>query len=156
MVKANDVAAYILHRRGPMTAMKLQKLVYYSQAWHLVWEERPLFDEPIQAWANGPVVPELYARHRGKFRLNAEDALGGDRTVLDEAERGSVEAVLDAYADRSAHWLSELTHREAPWREARSRARLGDGERGSAVIEHAAMHEYYDGLTGADADAEDV
>ncbi|WP_307850044.1 MULTISPECIES: type II toxin-antitoxin system antitoxin SocA domain-containing protein [unclassified Saccharopolyspora] len=42
-----------------MTAMKLQKLVYYSQAWHLVWDERPLFDEPVQAWANGPVVPDL-------------------------------------------------------------------------------------------------
>lgn len=42
MAGAIDVAAYILAQRGPMTAMKLQKLVYYSQAWHLVWEEEPL------------------------------------------------------------------------------------------------------------------
>ncbi len=60
MATALDVAAFILNKRGPMTAMKLQKLVYYSKAWHLVWEDKLLFTEPIEAWANGPVVPELY------------------------------------------------------------------------------------------------
>lgn len=44
MANVLDVAAYVLAKRGPMTAMKLQKLVYYSQAWHLVWDEEPLFD----------------------------------------------------------------------------------------------------------------
>ena len=71
MANVHDVAAYILGRCGPMTAMKLQKLVYYSQAWSLVWDERPLFPESIEAWANGPVVPALYDRHRGAFKLNA-------------------------------------------------------------------------------------
>jgi hypothetical protein len=54
-----DVAAYILEKKGEMSAWRLQKLVYYSQAWSLVWDERPLFDEPIQAWANGPVCLAL-------------------------------------------------------------------------------------------------
>ena len=57
MATAHDVAAYILQKKGEMTAMKLQKLVYYSQAWSVVWDERPLFHEKIEAWANGPVVP---------------------------------------------------------------------------------------------------
>jgi len=52
-----DVSRYILERMGEMTAMKLQKLCYYAQAWSLVWDERPLFDERIEAWANGPVCP---------------------------------------------------------------------------------------------------
>ena len=43
MASVFDVAAYILHRAGTMTAMKLQKLVFYSQAWSLVWDEKPLF-----------------------------------------------------------------------------------------------------------------
>ena len=43
VAKVDDVASAILNRLGEMTAMKLQKLVYYSQAWHLVWEEKPLF-----------------------------------------------------------------------------------------------------------------
>jgi uncharacterized phage-associated protein len=50
-----DVAQYILQRSGGMTTGKLQKLVYYSQAWSLVWDQRPLFNERIEAWANGPI-----------------------------------------------------------------------------------------------------
>lgn len=65
MVSAHDVAAYMLRKHGPMSAMKLQKLVYYAQAWSLVWEDRPLFPERIEAWANGPVIPELYQAQTG-------------------------------------------------------------------------------------------
>lgn len=52
MAKVNDVAAYILEHAGPLTAMKLQKLVYYSQAWQLVWEDKALFPERIEAMFN--------------------------------------------------------------------------------------------------------
>ncbi|MBL8173922.1 MAG: DUF4065 domain-containing protein [Bryobacterales bacterium] len=45
--------------------MELQKLVYYSEAWSLVWEALPLFRARIEAWANGSVVPQLYRLHRG-------------------------------------------------------------------------------------------
>ena len=65
MANALDVAAAILKRTGPIPAMKLQKLVYYSQAWSLVWDDRPLFKDRIEAWANGPVIPNLYRAHRG-------------------------------------------------------------------------------------------
>ena len=67
MVNAHDVAAYILKKLGRTTAMKLQKLVYYSQAWSLVWDEKPLFHNRIEAWINGPVIPNLYSVHRGMF-----------------------------------------------------------------------------------------
>jgi len=71
MAKMTDVGRYILEKSGEITAMKLQKLLYYSQAWHLVWDERPLFTEDFQAWANGPVIPELYHMHKGKFKVDA-------------------------------------------------------------------------------------
>lgn len=64
-----DVAEYILTKHGQMSTMKLHRLVYYSQAWHLVWDGVPLFDEEIQAWANGPVVPVLYELHRGEYTV---------------------------------------------------------------------------------------
>ncbi|MGH7905267.1 MAG: Panacea domain-containing protein, partial [Candidatus Binataceae bacterium] len=69
IVNAHDVAAHILGKIGPISAMKLQKLVYYSQAWSLVWDEKPLFRDRIEAWASGPVVPNLYRKHRGKFEV---------------------------------------------------------------------------------------
>lgn len=136
-----DVAEYILQKQGSMTAMKLQKLVYYAQAWSLVWDEAPIFEERIEAWANGPVVRRLYDVHRGSFTVAT---VGGDPSRLDENQQDSVNVVLDFYGCRSAQWLSDLTHCERPWREAREG--LGDGERGSVEITHAALAEYYSSL----------
>lgn len=144
MANAHDVAAYILNRRGPMSAMKLQKLVYYSQAWHLVWDEAALFPEPIEAWANGPVVRALYDVHRGSFNLSAWPL--GSESNLSAAERETIDAVLDFYGDKPAPWLSELTHIEAPWRDARDG--LPPGARSDREITQAAMAEYYESLVG--------
>ncbi len=68
-LSVHDVAAYILKKQGEMSAMKLQKLVYYSQAWSLVWDEKPLFRAQVEAWANGPVARSLYDKHRGQFAV---------------------------------------------------------------------------------------
>ncbi|MBF6394025.1 DUF4065 domain-containing protein [Nocardia farcinica] len=145
MATVGDVAAYILQRRGEMTAMKLQKLVYYSKAWHLVWENKPLFPEQIQAWANGPVVPELYRQHRRKMNVQPGD-INGDPAALTPNEAESVDAVLRFYGDRKAYELSDLTHNENPWRDARGDTPAGAPS--NAVITDNAMYEYYDGLVG--------
>lgn len=144
MASVYDVARYILERRGPMSAMKLQKLVYYSQAWSLVWDEEALFDDDFQAWANGPVVRSLYDRHRGQFKVHAGLFSDGEPETLDDAQRETVDIVLDFYGDRTAQWLSDLTHREAPWVDARGE--LDPMERCDNVITKAAMHEYYSAL----------
>ncbi len=146
MVNVHDVAAYILEHRGSMSAMKLQKLVFYSQAWHLVWDDEPLFPEQIQAWANGPVAPALYAQHRGRFVVDRW-ALGKS-TSLTDAQRETIDAVLDYYGEREAFWLSELTHREQPWLGARGG--LSPGARSDREITQAAMAEYYGGLNASD------
>ena len=144
MLSVLDAAAYILRRRGPVTAMKLQKLVYYCQAWSLVWDERALFQERIEAWANGPVVRKLFDAHRGQYMVSRVP--GGDSRRLDPVHRETVDAVLDFYGDKTSQWLSDLTHMEPPWREARERAGLADGDRGNAVITRATMAEYFGGL----------
>jgi uncharacterized phage-associated protein len=141
MASAHDVAAYILRKLGPMTAMKLQKLVYYCQAWSLVWDDKPLFQEEVQAWANGPVVRELYDRHKGQYNVLSWD---GDPSLLTRDERETIDGVLAFYGDKTSHWLSDLTHREPPWLEAREG--LSPGERGENVISHASMMEYYSSL----------
>ena len=141
-VSAHDVVAYILQKQGPMTAMKLQKLLYYCQAWSLVWDEIPLFEEEIQAWANGPIVPLIYKDHQGKFRVESWDY--GDSSRLTSTQKKTVDAVLAYYGDKSAQWLSDLTHAEAPWNLARKG--LAPGERGNAIISHASMDEYYSSL----------
>jgi uncharacterized phage-associated protein len=144
MATAHDVAAYILETQGPMTAMKLQKLVYYSQVWCVVWEEHPLFHEKIEAWANGPVVRELYDRHRGQFEVS--DWPAGDPSRLNDMERSVIDDVLDFYGEKPAQWLSDLTHREQPWLLARRG--LPDGFRGETEITLSSIEEYYSSLPG--------
>lgn len=144
-MNVRDVAEYILRARGEMTAMKLQKLVYYCQAWSLVWDERPLFDERIEAWANGPVCRPLYAVHHRQFAVQPGMIKQGDLDLDDEAIK-TIDSVLDFYGGKSAQWLSDLTHLEGPWLVARDRAKAGQGERCEEEITLADMHEYYSGL----------
>ena len=144
MANVFDVADYILKECGEMPALKLQKLVYYSQAWSLVWDEAPLFEEDIEAWANGPVVRALYAKHRLNFFANRTMFESGDYNKLTDDQRETIAAVIHYYGDKPSQWLSDLTHMEDPWVHAREG--LAPGERGHKVINHAAMAEYYSGL----------
>jgi uncharacterized phage-associated protein len=150
LANVHDVAAYILQKRGPMSTWKLQKLVYYSQAWSLVWDDVPLFGEAVEAWANGPVVKDLYRKHRGRFSLDA-DAWDdwGDPGAFDQEQYETMEIVLANYGDLTGRQLSLLTHSERPWREAREG--LGPTDPSSHEISQESMAAYYEAL-----DAEDV
>ncbi len=143
-----DVAKYILEKKGEMTTWKLQKLVYYCQAWSVVWDEEPIFDEPIEAWANGPVVRELFNVHKGKFKVKAEDFEQGDTNKLEEKYKETIDAVLRDYGDYSSYYLSDLTHMEDPWKEARGN--LPPGQPSDAVISLESMQRYYESLTDDD------
>ena len=142
MANVLDVAAYILKQKGPMTTWKLQNPVYYSQVWSLAWDDDALFPEEIEAWANGPVVRELYDAHRGMYRISCLPK--GDADALAEDQRETVEAVLKFYGDKSPQWLSDLTHMETPWQSARQG--VPEGERGDAVIGKENLAEYCGGL----------
>lgn len=142
MANVHDVACYILKKHGSMTAMKLQKLVYYCQAWSLVWDEEPLFSETVEAWANGPVVPDLYEKHKGMFRVKTW-AEGKCKNLTDN-QKETIDAVLRVYGDKTSQWLSDLTHKEPPWRDARTG--LPPGARSNQRITRAAMAEYYGSL----------
>lgn len=143
MATVRDVAAYILAKSGPMSAMKLQKLVYYAQAWHLVWEDEPLFQQRIEAWANGPVCPDLYDAHRGQFSVSF---ISGKPEKLKKDQKSSIDAVLKFYGDKDAQYLSDLTHAEDPWKKARVNAGVDEGDRCNAEVTQESMMEYYSSL----------
>lgn len=44
----------------PLSNMKLQKLLYYEQGYHLAYFDAPLFPDNFEAWLYGPVVPRVY------------------------------------------------------------------------------------------------
>ncbi len=144
MATVFDVAKYILFNCGPITTMKLQKLVYYAQAWHFVWNEEPLFKSRIEAWANGPVCPELYSAHRGWFEIDLSDLKKGSKDGLTEKQKDTIKRVIKFYGPRPAYWLVQLSHQEKPWLQARNGC--PEGENCSNEITLQSMMEYYGNL----------
>jgi uncharacterized phage-associated protein len=85
----------------------------------------------------------LYDKHRGSFTVSSWKRWG-DSSNLTESELETVKIVLDRYGKMSAAALSELTHSEPPWHDARRG--LGPGQRGDQVIPISAICEYYESL----------
>ena len=141
-VSVFDIAEYLLCQLGEQTTMKLHKLAYYCQAWSLVWDEKILFNEEIEAWANGPVIRPLFYFHKGLFSLNSVSI--GNPQALDESQKETVNSVIEYYGHKSSQWLIELTHLEDPWKKARKG--LAPTERGNNIISLESMSEYYSSL----------
>lgn len=143
MATANDVAAYIMGQAAtPITTMKLQKLLYYSQGWSLAWDGQPLFTDEIAAWANGPVIYSVFKNHRGDFRISQWKH--GNASALTADERETVDAVLGFYGNLTGQQLSDMTHGERPWLEARGD--LPVGARSSNPIDLDVMQDFFGDL----------
>lgn len=142
MLSIFDVAASILENTGYVSTMKLQKLAYYSQAYSLVNDHCPLFEEGFQAWVNGPVCPELFGIHRHRYVIGPEELRGyGDASLLSNHEKALVQHVCSVFSDYDGNELSVLTHKELPWRLAREDCSQAD--RCSRYISNDSIYSYY-------------
>ncbi len=144
MASIFDVAKYILEKKGNMSTWKLQKLCYYSQAWEIAWTEIPLFDEDFEAWANGPVCPDLFRIHQGKFIVDVKDIFIGNSNNLTQEQKQDIDIILKDYGEMEPYDLRELSHSEAPWKNARGN--LPEGEKCQNLITKTSMGEYYGSL----------
>ncbi len=150
MATAEAVARYFLHLAAgapeptPVTQMQLHKLLYYAQGWSLGARGEPLFAGRIEAWMHGPVVREayrLFARFEDEPIPAAE---AGDGREMRPEDRTLVEWVWRGYGRFAAWHLRDMTHREAPWREARGTT--PETERSEAPIGEESMRRYFVGL----------
>lgn len=123
MYRAIDVARYIIwycKQRGySISNLKLQKILYFVQAEFLVNENRPCFKEEIEAWDFGPVVPEVY--HEFKIFGSADIpkvVCGAADEVILERDQVIINEMVDECGEYSAARLVEITHNQAPWKEA--------------------------------------
>jgi uncharacterized phage-associated protein len=102
--------------KDPLTNLRLQKLLYYAQAWSLVLRESELFPEEIEAWWWGPVVPAVYHQlPDGEGASQIQLAMFVDVPGLSPEEADLVGGVWEAYNQYSALQLSRMTHQEMPW-----------------------------------------
>jgi uncharacterized phage-associated protein len=151
MAHVFDVARYILERRGPVTTLKLQKLVYYVQAW-AVANGDPLFSDAIKAWAQGPVVPALFHAHKGRRSVTLDDMGARTSASLTEQQRAHIDGVLAYYGNLPPAYLSKLTHFESPWRNARAEGEKSGQD--SPPILVSALRAFYSGRTPEELEAD--
>lgn len=170
MLTAEQVADYFLRlvdedSGDSISNLKLQKLVYYAQAWHLAITGEPLFADRIEAWPHGPVAPSLYGKYKvfgwepirpvaSPQVFNRLLVAGGKEWKgaplprpdtplpdIDAQTQEILDDVWDTYGQFTAKRLEELTHSEDPWIDAREGC--GPGDPSNAIISDDAMRAYY-------------
>lgn len=150
--RALDVAMWFVSKfceHGDLvTHLKVQKLLYYAEAWTQTICNEPLFIEDIQAWAHGPVVPEVFHAFKeyGWHPLPAPEVIPSfDANILDVLEQ-----VYDIYGEFSAKNLENMTHLDSPWIDARKG--LSEEARCENVIPKEEIKKYFIAKYGDDLD----
>ncbi len=126
-----------------ITPLKLQKLLFYAQGWYMSFFKVSLFANDFQAWVHGPVIPEVYFKFRDNG-YHAIDKVEADLSKFDPMQVELLKEVYDVYGMYDAKVLERMTHRDAPWKEARQG--YGWDENCQEVILQEKMHAYFDTL----------
>jgi uncharacterized phage-associated protein len=122
-ISAFDVAHYFLAKANSegdlITHLKMQKLLYYAQAWYLVNHDKPLFKEQICPWNLGPVIPEIYHAFK-KFSASPiiYEATGNEESLFTEDEKNYLDEFYSFFIKFAAHELVNMSHNEPPWKKA--------------------------------------
>jgi len=145
--KIDTIADYFidknnLEKKG-LTNKKLQKLLYYSQAWNLVFNKKKLFNENIEAWMHGPAIPYIYFKYK-EFGFNdiKKEIEKNNFAELSKEERELLDSVWNTYGNFDADYLEMLSHSEDPWREARKN--IAPYESSDKIISLDKMQRYYE------------
>lgn len=117
---ALDVAKYVIKHEHDnnreVSNLRLQKLLYFVQAKILVETGAPCFDDDIEAWDYGPVVPVVY--HKYKIFGSLDIRLSESMPAFDNSTAESAGAMLDACKDYPTYQLVDITHSQSPWKKA--------------------------------------
>lgn len=133
---------YIINRSIEITPMALQKLLYFTQAFHKVFVGNFIFNEDCEAWVHGPVYRDIYFKYKDHgYNPIEDDEDQFDCFYLSETEREVIDAVMNNFGCYSGKILENMTHIEPPWKE--TRAGLGEEEVSSRVIRKDIIERYF-------------
>jgi uncharacterized phage-associated protein len=126
MISCQDVAKYFLsltdEESGELISnLKLQKLVYYAQGFHLAFFDTPLFPERIEAWTYGPVIPDLYRIYKDCGQCSIPPPPDFDISKYDPQTKDLLDEVYKVFGQFSAWKLADMTHQEPPFENAYKR-----------------------------------
>lgn len=135
---ASLIAKWIINEIHP-EPLKLQKLLYLAQGYSYVFYDRPLFNEDIEGWVHGPVVPSVYQLY-SVYRYNPID-LSYEIEELDNDALDVLNYVINKYAKYDSKYLEKLTHNQEPW--IFSREGLDPDERSDKTITKESIANYF-------------
>jgi uncharacterized phage-associated protein len=148
MYRAKQISDWILSKidteaGDTISPLKLQKLLYYCQAWHLTIFGDKLMNEDVEAWAHGPVFSSQYTRFAYIPRNEQIKPKTINLSIPEFSEESGelLQEVLRTYGEHSASYLEDLTHSEKPWIDARGG--LQPYERSNKVISEKSMIDFY-------------
>ena len=121
MIDIMDAAHYLVYlsyheKRGSLTPLKLQKLLYLAQGWSYVWDNKPLFQSEFEAWQYGPVNVEIYNYFKSYGRAEIPEHEGWVCQFGDMDSKETLDAIWEKYCSHSAFELVEITHKQEPWK----------------------------------------
>ena len=120
-----------------VTNLRLQKLLYYAQAWFLALHDKPLFSDSIEAGERGPVQPDVFGR---LAILGTAPILRAFATwVFPKILMNHLGELMEVYGKFSAFDLERLSCDEEPWKAARRSLKNG----GSGIISCDVMKHFY-------------
>lgn len=126
-----------------LTALKLQKLLYYAKAWGLVLKNKEIFKEEFQAWIHGPANPAVWHHFKTfDFSVNHPEITTEDFSNLTEEETDVLDTVWKTYGKFDGKYLEALTHAEDPWLIARQGTDFESASK--KVITNQSMKDYYE------------
>ena len=138
-VSAKIVSEYILSLSEPevgdiISNLKLQKLLYYCQGFHLAIYKKPLFEDRIEHWTYGPVVPNVYHEFKKYGDAHIPIPKGSDFSVLSKDQKELIDDVYDDYGQFSAWKLRDMTHQEPPWNKTKDNEEISHEQLSSYFI----------------------
>jgi len=99
-----------------VTPMQLLKLVYIAHGYMLAKHGVPLFEEAVEAWQYGPVVPSVYQAVRSYRAMPVQCVNGAPAMKFSPDEEGVIHDVASAYGRYDGAMLSAATHKPGtPW-----------------------------------------
>ena len=124
MYDVHLIAEYVIHRCAqngrPLSNLKLQKILYFIQAEFLVAMNKPCFEDDIEAWSSGPVVPAVYSEYRIYGGTNIPDQ-GNAFEIIPQRDKDRLDAIMDNVAQYSSLQLTKIVHNQSPWKNSHRR-----------------------------------
>lgn len=123
MPSAHDIAKYLISlvdedAGDSISNLKVQKLLYYAQGFHLAMFGAPLFPEAIKAWIHGPVVPQVWHEYK-EFGSGPIPVMPVNLNKYSQKTQKFLDEVFSVYGQFTASRLRDMTHNEPPWKNAR-------------------------------------